>query len=158
MITHGQHALFPVGQVVFPDVPADGLAPAQILFGGFFNNIIDDAGLLPKAELPLGDVFGYTFAGVADQRKFKIMDGAGTVGGEVVDQPPLHQLDHKETVAAADHMGPVHHQHGGVVFPAGLHDLFRQNGDSGMVEGGDLIIDILDNIDIDIVDPLLQRQ
>ena len=64
-------------------------------------------GLFPHAELSAADVFLHVLTGTAEEGELPIMDGAGPVGGDVL-QPAL--LDHpaeKRSQPVPDHVGAM---------------------------------------------------
>lgn len=59
VVPHAQHALFAVGELLLPDVAADGLAPAESVPDALLDDVVEPSRLGPQAELAHADVFGY---------------------------------------------------------------------------------------------------
>ena len=78
-----------MGKVAERDTPADVFAQPQLLRGGLANPVVELAGLAPQAELAAADVARDALGRRADARQFVVVNRAGAVDGDVVEQTAL---------------------------------------------------------------------
>src|ERR1022692_1096691 len=90
------------------DAAADVFAEAERFGGGLPNPIVQLAGLAPETEFAGADVAVDAFGGGAEAGQFVIVNGAGAVHGDVIDEAALHQVDDVAVDARAQDMRAHH--------------------------------------------------
>ena len=76
---------------------------------GLGDPVVQLAGLAPQSELAGADVARHALGGGADARQFVIVNRAGAVHGDVIDEAALHQIDDVAVHAGAQHVR-AHHE------------------------------------------------
>ncbi|GKT37417.1 hypothetical protein ADUPG1_003355 [Aduncisulcus paluster] len=89
-VCFGEKAKLSVREFVFTDVFTNSFTESKPLRVTFGNYLIEQSGLLPEAELTVGNVGSNAFRSLPKEGEFKIMDGAGPVDRNAADQPFAH--------------------------------------------------------------------
>ena len=102
---------------------------------GLADPVVQLAGLAPQSELAGADVARHALGGGADAGQFVIVDRAGAVHGDVVDEAALDQVDDVAVDAGAKHVR-AHHQDAGRAARRAATGARRSSVRSGWANGG----------------------
>ena len=109
LVSIRQDADIAMREVLGDDPAAEILAKAESQAGGVDRPVVQNAGIVPEAKLPGPDVAGDTLGRGADARQFEIVDGTGTVHGDMRERSAAEQVDDLSRHARLDHVR-AHHQ------------------------------------------------
>src|SRR5205823_10615235 len=84
------------------------LAEPEPEAGRFGDPVVKLAGLLPQTKLTGADIAGYRLCGRADAGEFVIVDGAGSVHGDVAQDAALQQIANVPVDSRPQHVRPHH--------------------------------------------------
>src|SRR5260370_42686620 len=84
------------------DAAADVLPKPERFGGGLADPIVEFAGLAPQTELAGSNVAIDAFGGGAETGHFVIVNGAGAIHGDVIDEAALHEIDDVAGGAASE--------------------------------------------------------
>ena len=99
---------------VLADEFAQGLAVAHALQSAGEHGQVDvAAGLVPGAETPLGHIGPDVFFGASLEGVFPVVNGTGSIGGQVGDPACLQHAAHRRSQAVLDQVGSVGQHHSG---------------------------------------------
>jgi len=84
------------------------LTETKTILNALFYGIVNQAGLVPKAELSFANVLGNTFRRFADHRQLEIVNRTGTIQTDMCQEAFLHQLNQVRPVPGTKNMGSEH--------------------------------------------------
>jgi hypothetical protein len=93
------------------DHSSESFSVADAVAMGDDGRIVQPTGLLPQSELSGADVLRHALTRLPDHGQFKVMNRAGSVQCEMLQQSPLHEVDQQRAVSGSKHVCAADEHH-----------------------------------------------